>query len=91
MIFRTFLWSESILFSPDLDLLAFTASILFFFGGEQDSCSDGVIIWPKAKTFSCNALIAFFSELEKLSEYHTEPELFDHFFNNKGKVHYKLQ
>jgi len=43
------------------------------------------IIWPKSKTFRCNAATEFFNELAKLSQNKVEPELFDHFFIYRGQ------
>ena len=37
-------------------------------------------IWPVSKIFCCKGSVRFFQSMEKLSENHAEPELFDHFF-----------
>ena len=37
-------------------------------------------IWPKSRTFSCDATKSFWNGLIELSKNHAEPELFDHFF-----------
>jgi hypothetical protein len=43
------------------------------------------VIWPKSKTFTCNASTDFFNELAGLSKNKAEPELFDHFFIYRGQ------
>jgi hypothetical protein len=43
------------------------------------------VIWPKSKTFICNASAEFFNELAELSQHKAEPELFDHFFIYRGQ------
>ncbi len=43
------------------------------------------VIWPKSKTFTCDASIEFLNELAELSQNKAEPELFDHFFIYRGQ------
>ncbi len=46
------------------------------------------VIWPKSKTFTCNASTEFFNELAELSQNKAEPELFDHILFTGAKIQF---